>query len=233
VTAERRHDNRGEDARHDSQEHATTPGSPQRAAKDDDRQHGAQRELQPDGLMHECQRRDNDAVGRAPCQRGRPGARERQRHGEYRQRGRTEQVRPGRVCGEQDSERQQWNQYRDHQPALGPAPSEQHDTHDQRKGTQIDRRRQPAQSERGREVMSGNEPDQFTGQPTTDEPEGVVDGVVGHPVDVERNHIDREAQHGRRPDRNRDGDADIQQRARALIRFETQVRQWMSPNEQW
>jgi hypothetical protein len=72
VTAERRHHNRGEDAGHDGQQHATAPGRSQRTTEDDDRQHRAKSELQPDRLMHQRQNRDDDAVGHAPRQRDRP-----------------------------------------------------------------------------------------------------------------------------------------------------------------
>jgi hypothetical protein len=197
VTAERRHHDSGKDAGHDGQQHATAPRCSQRAAKDDDRQHGSQGELQPDRLVDQCQSRDDQAVTGTPRQADHPGTSDRQRHGEHRQRGRAEQVRACRVGGERDSEGQQRDQHRDHQSALGPALTEQHHTRDQRQGAQIDRCRQPAQPESGREIMSRDEPDQFTGQPATDEPECVVNGVVRHPVHVKRYDVDRDEQHGR------------------------------------
>jgi hypothetical protein len=74
VTAERRHHDSGKDAGHDGQEHATAPRCPsQAAAKDDDRQHGSQGELQPDRLMDQCQSRNDEAVSGAPRQRDPPG----------------------------------------------------------------------------------------------------------------------------------------------------------------
>jgi len=73
VTAERRHHDSGEGAGHDGQEHATAPRCCQRAAKDEDRQHGSQGELQPDRLMDQCQSRNDEAVGGAPRQGEDPG----------------------------------------------------------------------------------------------------------------------------------------------------------------
>jgi len=234
IAAERRHHECGENARRDSQEHATAPRRTQRATQYDDRQHGSQGELQPDRLVDQRQDRDDHAIGCAPRQRDRPGACEGQRYCEHRQCGRTEQIRPGGVGRERDSERQQRNQHRNHQPALRPAPTEQHHTHDQGKGAQIGRRRQPAQSERGPEVMSGDKSDQFACETATDEPEGVVDGVIGQPVDVDRHDVDREEQHGRRPHRDRDRDSDVPQRTRGapLTGFDTQVHHRIGPNGQ-
>lgn len=118
VTSEGCHHNRCEDAGHDGKKHTTAARWSQRAAKDDDRQHGAQGELQPDRLMDEGQGRDDAAVGRAARQADRPRTRERQRYGEQRQRGGTEQVGAGGIGCERDSKGQQRNQHRDHQPAL-------------------------------------------------------------------------------------------------------------------
>lgn len=233
VPAERRHRHSGESAGHHCDKHGTAPRRTQRCAENDDREHRTKPELQSDRLMNERQGRDDDPIGRAPRQGDGPRARERQRHGEHRQRRCTEQIRPGRVRRERDTERQQGNQHGNHQPALRPASAEQHNSHDQRQCAQIDRRRQPAQSERGREVVTGDEPHQFTGEPAAHEAERVVDGVVRHPVHVERNDIDREAQYRRRPDRNCDGDADIQQRAGPLSRGKGEVHHQMRPNERW
>jgi hypothetical protein len=233
VTAERRHHDSGKDAGHDGKEHPTAPRCSERAAKDDDRQHGSQGELQPDRLMDQRQSRNDEAVSGAPRQGEDPGTSDRQRHGEHRQRGRAEQVGACRVGCERDSEGQQRNQHRDHQPALGPAPTEQHHTRDQRQGGQIDRCRGPAQPKCGREVMSRDEPDQFTGQPAPDEPERVVNRVVRHPVHVKRYDVDRDEQHGRRPHRDHDGDADVEQRARALNCRNAQVRHRIRPNGHW
>lgn len=242
VTAERRHYDRSQGAGHDRQEHAPAPRCPQRAAKDDDRQHGSQRELQPDRLMDQCQSRNDQAVCGAAHQAAPPRSRERERHGEQRQRRRAEQVGAGRVGRERDSEGQQRNQHRDHQPALGATRTEQHHTRDQGQGAEIAHCRQPAQSERGREVMSGDKPDQLTGQPPTDEPERVVDGVVGDPVHVKRHDVDRDEQHGRGPRRDHDGAADIKQRAGALPAEpaiqqlncrDVQVRHRIRPNGHW
>jgi len=161
VTTERRHPECGEDAGGHSQQHATAPSRTQRAAKDDDRQHRSHGELHPDRLVDQSQRRDDQAIRSAPRQCERPGPRERQRNREHRKCGRTEQIRSGGIRGERDAERQQRNQQRDHQPALRPAPTDQHNTHDKGKATQIDRRRQPAQSKGGREIMPRDQPDQF------------------------------------------------------------------------
>lgn len=233
VTAERRHRHSREGAGHYCHEYGTTPGRSQRCPENDDRKHGAKPELQSDRLMNQRQSRDDDPIGRAPRQGDGPRARERQRDGEHRQRRCPEQIRPGRVRRERDTERQQRNQHRDHQPALRPAAAVQHHCHDQCQGAQIDRRRQPAQSERDLEVVTGDEPHQFTGEPAAHEAERVVDGVVRHPVHVERNDIDREAQYGRRPDRNCDRDADVQQRAGPRSCGKAQVHHQMRPNEQW
>jgi hypothetical protein len=233
MTAERSHHNCCERARHDRNQDATVPRCLQGLTKHDDREHGAKSELQSDRLVNERQSRDDDAVGSAARQSDGARACERQRHREQRQRRRTEQVRPGGVRRERDTERQQRNQHRDHQPALRPAAAEQHHSRDQREGAEIDRRREPAQSECGREVMAGDEPHQFTGEAPAYEAERVVDGVVRHPIHVERNDIDCEAQYGRRPDRNGHGRADVQQRASPLTRGLTQDHHQMRPNEQW
>lgn len=233
VTAERRYRHSREGAGHHCHEDGTAPGRSQRCAENDDREHGAKAELQSDRLMDQRQSRDDDPIGRAARQGDGTGSRERQRDREHRQRRRTEQIRPGRVRGEGNTERQQRNQHRDHQPALRPAATEQHDSHDQRQCTQVDRRRQPAQSERDPEVVTGDQPHQLTGEPAAHEAERVVDGVVRHPVHVERNDIDREAQYRRRPDRDCDRDADVQQRAGPRSCGKAQVHHQMRPNEQW
>lgn len=230
MAAERRDHERGEDAGHHRQQHAAPPSGPQRGPEHDDREHRAQRELQPDRLMHQRQHRDDDAVGHTPRHRGRPRARRRQRHGEHRQRGRAEQIRPRRVRRERNPEWQQRNQHGDHQPALGTSPTKQHHAHHQHKAGKVHRRRQPAQTERGGKVVSGHQADQFACETAPDEAERVVHGVVRHPVHVERNNVDRETQHGCRPDRNRYRDADVAQRARALTRFGAQVHHRRGPN---
>jgi hypothetical protein len=161
VPAERRHPESGEDARRYGQQYATPPRNAQRAAEDDDRQHGPEGELQPDRFVNQSQRRNSQPVGCAPRQCDGSGACEAHRHREYCQRGRTEQIRPRRVGRERNTEWQQRNQQRNHQPALRPSSTEQHNARDQRKGAQIDGSRQPAQSERGREVMPRGKPDQF------------------------------------------------------------------------
>jgi hypothetical protein len=90
VSAERRHHNRGERAGHHRQKHAATLGRSQRAAEDDDRQHGPEGELQTDRLVYQRQSPDDNAISSAACQRDGAGPRECQRHGEQRQSGRTE-----------------------------------------------------------------------------------------------------------------------------------------------
>ena len=232
VSAERRDHYRGEDAGHDGQQHTAAPGGSQRAAKDDNRQHRAKGELQADRLVHQRQDRDDDAVGHTPRHRDRARARECQPDGEHGQCGRAEQVRPRGVCRKRNPERQHRNQHRDHQPALGSSPPEQHDAHHQHEAAHVNRCRQPTQCERSREVVAGHQPDQFASEATTDEAERVVDGVIRHPIHVQRNDIDREAQHGRRPDRNRDRDADVQQWMRALTRLEAQVHHRIGLNRQ-
>jgi len=223
VPAERRHRDGGADAGHDRQQHAAAPCRVQRAAEDHDRQHRTKRELQPDRLVYQCQRRNDHAVGRTPRHRGRPGPSEGQRHGEHRQRRRAEQVGPGGIGGERDSEGQQRNEHRDHQPAFGSASREQHHTGNDREAPDVHRRRQPTQPEGHREPVAGDQTDQFTREAPPDEAEGVVDGVIRHPIHVERNDVDREAQHGGRPDRDGDGDADVQHRACTLGCFQAQV----------
>jgi hypothetical protein len=230
VTPERRDRHRRENAWHDGQQQAPAPGRFQGAAKDGDRQHRTQRELQSDRLVHQRQGGDHDAVSRTACQRNGARAGECQRHSEHRQRRRTEQVRPGRVSRERNPKGQQGHQHRDHQPALGPAPAEQHHAHDQGEAAHIHRGRQPAQSERDHEVVAGHQTRQLACEATTDETERVVDGVIGHPIHVERNNVDREAQHGRRPDRDCNGDADVKDRPRTLIGFETQVHHQNGPS---
>ena len=232
VSTERRHRYSGDGAGHDGQQHTSAFGRPQRAAKDNDRQHRAKGELQPERLVHQRQNRDNDPVGDAPRNRDRLRARDRHRHGEHRQRGGAEEVRPRGVRRKRNPERQQRNQHRDHQPALGPSPAEQNHAHHQHQAAQVDRRRQPAQAQRNRKIVSGHQTDQFAGQATTDEAERVVDGVVRHPIHIERNNVDREAEHRRRPDRNRDRDADVKKGVRALTGFEAQVHHRIGPNRQ-
>jgi hypothetical protein len=233
VPAERRHPQCREDARRHGKKYATPPGGTKRAAKDDDRQHGAKRELQPDRLVHQSQRRDGQPVRRAPRQCDGSGACEPHRHREDRERGRTEQIRPGRVGRERNAERQQRNQHRNHQPAFRAPSTEQHNARDQRQGAQIDRRRQPAQAERGREVMPRDKPHQFPCQPPTDEAEAVIDGVVRRPVHVERHDVDRDEQHDRRPHRDCDGDADVEQWARALTGCDARDRHRICLNGLW
>jgi hypothetical protein len=232
VAPDRRDNYRREDAGHDGQQHAAAPRGAQRAAKDDDRQHGAEGELQPDRLVYQSQDGNDDTVGNTPRQRDRLRSHIRQRDGEHRQRGRAEKVRPRGIRRERNPERQQRDQHRNHQPALGPSPPEQHHTHDQHKTAHVNRGRHPAQSKRHREVVSGHQAHQFTGEAATDEAERVVDGVVRHPIHVKRNDIDREAQHHRRPDRNPDRDADVQHGVGALTGLQAQVHHRIGPNRQ-
>jgi len=230
VAPERGHRDRGEDAGHDGQQHAAASCRFQHPAQHHDGQHSAEGELQADRLMHQCQRRDDDAVRRAPRQRDRPGPREGQRHGEHRQRRGTEQIGSGRVGGERYPEGQQRNQHGNHEPALGSASREQHHAHDDREAGHVHRGRQPAQPECEREPVAGGQADQLACQAPTDEAERVVDCVIRHPVDVEWNDVDREAQHGRRPDRNGNGDTDVEHRARTLVGFQAQIHHELGPS---
>jgi hypothetical protein len=199
----------------DGQKH--TPalyGRRKTAGKNENGKNRAERELECDRLVDQPQHRGKAPVGRTAGQGTPRRLHERQRDPQRDQCRRSEQVWAGGIQRERNRERQYRDQPRKHHLALRALPPEEQQSHHRGQAEQIDARRHPSHRDGGVEVVPvGSQADDLAGEATPHEAEGVVDGIVGDPVDVDWNDLHREKQYSRRPQQNCDGDAGVKRPA--------------------